>query len=166
VITGALTFVTALVALMARWIMLTNINDLENFLNKDLDRNGKIGGTIHHTIRVQIDEVKEDKRLGVSKLFDLEGIEPKQLKALGIGIIDEHKGWTETEWSPLKKGLPFSIDQIRYVKKTFVKRGLLKEIIKGAKVTGYVETVMLRGALKKWKEINLSDYEQAPSPSE
>lgn len=154
VIVGALSFVITLITLIGRWITLTRLEELTKL---DLNRDNKVGNKpIEHKIHVQVDEVREG-HIGVSKLFDLDGIAPGQLKALAIGNIDQRKGWAETEWSPLNQGLPFSLDQIRYLKRELIKRGLLIEIVKGKKVIGYTETAMLKSTLRKWKDIDETD---------
>jgi hypothetical protein len=146
---GVATFVISWLALQFRWINLTRLEELTG-----IELDGKPGiGARTGSVRVQVDEVKENGHISVTKQFDLPAT-PGQLKALAIGLHDEGKTLAENEWSPLEAGKPFSLPQIRALKNEMKIRGLIVYANSKNKSLGYVETTVGRRVIESWKDLD------------
>jgi len=142
---GLITFVIIWLMLQRRWLTLT---DIERLTGLDLNNDKHVGEVKTGKVRVQIDNVTPQGHIDQQMMFDLPAT-PEQLKAYAHGIIHEDKTPSETEWSPIKAGKPFSLDQIRSLKDEMIKRGLMVKANNKNSNLGFVHTHIGKTVLKR-----------------
>jgi hypothetical protein len=151
VASGVATFIISWLAFQFRWISLTK---LEEITGLELDGKPGIGRQPQTgSVRVQVEEIKEDGHIGISKQFDLPAT-PAQLKALAIGLHDEGRSLAERDWSPLEAGKPFTIEGIRQLKKEMLGRGIIVYVNSKNAGSGFTETKVGSRIIESWKEFD------------
>lgn len=149
-IAGALTFVIAWLALAGRWINLTQI---ERITRMDLNGDGVIGRKAApepRSLRVQIDNLQPNGHISQSQIIDFTGYATEeQLKDFADGILDQGKGLSEKEWSPIETGCPFSIDQYRKFRNELLRRGMIVAANSKSKNLGFVMTAVGKAMLRR-----------------
>jgi hypothetical protein len=146
---GALTWVITWLLLQRRWLTLTN---LERLLKQDLNNDTYVGEPEPASIRIQLDEIRNNGHIHQTQMFELPCTEA-QLQALADGVLRLDKTLAEKEWTGA--GKPFSINEFRTVRSEMLKRGMVVPASSKSERQGFVFTRAGEAVLKHY----------APSPS-
>ncbi|SRR6266498_2516572 len=119
-IIGAVAMVAMWLVLQFRWLDLTK---LERVMGADLNGDGRVGPVqTRRSVHVQIDHIKGPGHLESGKMFDLP-ISEEQLLELARGTLAGIP-FAEKKWCGA--GLPFSLNEFRWLRAELIKRELLQ----------------------------------------